>query len=121
MTMHIIIVAILAVLLACAPAIGGAVEMPKVLRGVWCSANAMTKKQIYIRCREADGEDFLGVDARKFFPREETVCTPLAVTSYSGGFLVRAHCDGQPDGVWNGRILSQWRLFKGGRRLEIWP
>jgi hypothetical protein len=94
------------------------VKMPKELRGVWCAKNAMTKKQIFIRCREADGEDHVAVNAHEFFPREETVCTPLAITPNNSGFLVQAHCDGQGDGPWNGRVLNQWRLFKYGRRLE---
>jgi hypothetical protein len=65
------------------------VKMPKELRGVWCAKNAMTKKQIFIRCREADGEDHVAVNAHEFFPREETVCTPLAKRQITAAFSCR--------------------------------
>src|SRR5262245_35902146 len=77
---------------AAALAIGSAsaAEMPKELRGIWCAKEYTAQKEIYARCREADSEDSLGVDAHKFFPTEETVCTPLATTWNNGGYFVHA-------------------------------
>jgi hypothetical protein len=93
--------------------------MPKELRGIWCSKEYTAQKSIYRRCRVADGEDAVAVDARKFWVAEETVCTPLAITSDGGShFVVEADCRGQYDD-WNGRVLKRWRLFNSGRRLEI--
>jgi hypothetical protein len=96
-----------------------AVEMPKELRGIWCAKELTAQKEIYARCHKADGEDTLGVDARKFFPAEETVCAPLAIMSNNGGYFVQAHCRGQHESDWNGRAPKRWRLFNGGRQLEI--
>jgi hypothetical protein len=42
-----------------------------------------------------------------------------AITSNNGGYFVQAHCRGQPESDWNGRVLKRWRLFNSGRRLEI--
>jgi hypothetical protein len=103
-----------------------AVEMPKELRGIWCSKEYMAQKTIYRRCRVANGEDVVAVGAYKFSMAEATFCTPpLAITSYSGGYFVRARCYNTDASAFISKdtpssvVLQQWRLFKNGRRLEI--
>lgn len=117
-------------ILAAAPAIGSAsaAEMPKELRGTWCYRDGTAQEDIYRRCRVADSEAAMSVSARKFFVGEGMLCTPpLAITSYSGGYFVRARCYDTDTGFIefiskdtpSRVVLQRWRLFNNGRRLEI--
>jgi tetratricopeptide (TPR) repeat protein len=111
MTMKTLLFAALLVTLA---STAHAVEMPKELRGIWCG-----RAQGYVRCRKADSEDNLYIRARRFWAGEGTACTLLAITLESSGhFLVRAHCT-YGEGTSSGPALERWRLFNGGRQLEI--
>jgi hypothetical protein len=126
MTKHLAVLAALLAITSAAAEPANAVEMPKALRGVWCWKKETALKATYVRCRKADGEDNVGVWARKFSMGESTFCTPpLAITSYGGGYLVRARCYETDASAFIDKdtpsrvVLQQWRLFKHGRRLEI--